>query len=75
LATEAWLRVGEAIGPRVDRPELEPLLDKVRHRAYTITTRDVEGLSADELYEAVLPVAFEVADENRRRALEAIDAH
>ncbi|HLY94588.1 MAG TPA: hypothetical protein VKP14_07055 [Gaiellaceae bacterium] len=70
-----WEEVGKAIGQPVDRPELEPLLEKVRHTAWKITARDVEGLSADELYEAVLPVAFEVADENRRRALEAIDAH
>ena len=69
---ELWRRVGEAVGPVVERPGLEPLLDKVRQRAYAITDADVEGLTADELYEAVLPVAFEVADEQRRRALEAI---
>ena len=33
-----------------------------------------EGLTADELYEAVLPVAFAVADGKLRTALEAIDA-
>ncbi len=71
---ELWQRVGEAIGPAVDRPELAPLLDKVRERAYTITDRDVEGLTADELYEAVLPIAFAVADEKLSAALEAIDA-
>jgi len=72
---ELWKRVGDAVGAPVERPDLAPLLDKVRHTAWKITARDVERLSADELYEAVLPAAYEVADENRRRALEAIDAH
>ena len=71
---ELWQRVGEAVGPVVDRTDLAPVLDKVRERAYTITARDVEGLTADELYEAVLPVAFAVADEKLRAALEALDA-
>lgn len=53
---------------------MTPLLVKVRDRAWTITDGDVAGLSADELYEAVLPVAFAAADEKRRRAHEAIDA-
>jgi hypothetical protein len=71
---ELWQRLGEAVGPIVDHPELAPLLDKVRERAYAITDRDVEGLTADELYEAVLPLAFAVADEKLRASLEAIDA-
>ncbi|HEX5246316.1 MAG TPA: hypothetical protein VFW41_04220 [Gaiellaceae bacterium] len=71
---ELWRRVGEAAGPAADRPELAPLLDKVRAHAWRITDADVEGLDADALYEAVLPVAFAVADEKRRRAHEAIDA-
>ena len=74
-SADSWDRIGEAVGPVVERPELAPLLDKVRERAYTITPRDVEGLSADEVYEAVLPIAFAVADEKLRAALEAIDAH
>jgi hypothetical protein len=69
---ELWERVGEAVGPVVDRPELEPLLDKVRNHAWRITDADVDGLDADALYEAVLPVAFAVAMEQRRRALKAI---
>jgi hypothetical protein len=51
-----------------------PLLEKVRFGAWTITDADVAGLDADQLYEAVLPVAFAAADEMRRRAYEAIDA-
>ena len=74
-SAEAWAQIGEAVGAPVERPGLESLLDKVREHAYTITDRDVEGVSADELYEAVLPVAFAVADEKLRAALEAIDAH
>ncbi|MBV8479365.1 MAG: hypothetical protein JOY72_03595 [Actinobacteria bacterium] len=54
---------------------MTPLLEKVRDAAWKITARDVEGLTADELYEAVLPVAFAAADEKRRRAHEAVDAH
>jgi hypothetical protein len=46
----------------------------VREHAWRITDADVAGLDADALYEAVLPVAFAVADEKRRRAYEAIDA-
>ncbi|HLX21102.1 MAG TPA: hypothetical protein VKR23_13205 [Gaiellaceae bacterium] len=53
---------------------MTPLLEKVRDAAWKITPRDIEGLTADELYEAVLPVAFAAADEKRRRAHEAIDA-
>ena len=71
----SWAQIGDAVGPVVERPALEPLLDKVRERAYAITQRDVEGLTVDELYEAVLPVAFAVADAKLRAALEAIDAH
>jgi len=66
-----WRAVGEAAGPV---GEMTPLLEKVRDCAWRITDADVAGLSADELYEAVLPVAFAVADERRRRAYEAIDA-
>ena len=69
---ELWQRVGEAVGPLVDQPDLAPLLDKVRDHAWRITDADVEGLDADAFYEAVLPVAFATADEQRRRALEAI---
>ena len=74
-SADSWAEIGEAVGPVVERPALAPVLDKVRERAYTITARDVEGVSADELYEAVLPIAFAVADEKLRAALEAIDAH
>jgi hypothetical protein len=71
-ADELWRRVGEAAG---EPTELTPLLEKVRDAAWRITDADVAGLGADELYEAVLPVAFAAADEKRRRAYEAIDAH
>jgi len=71
---ELWRLVGEAAGPARNRPELARLLDKVRSHAWRITDADVAGLDADALYEAVLPVAFAVADEKRRRAYEAIDA-
>ncbi len=66
-----WLAVGRAVGPTGAET---PLTAKVRTAAYRITDADVAGLSADELYEAVLPVAFAAADEARRRAHEAIDA-
>ena len=65
------LAVGAAAGPV---RATTPLADKVRDCAWRITDADVAGLSADELYEAVLPVAFAAADERRRRAHEAIDA-
>jgi hypothetical protein len=71
-ADELWRRVGEAAG---DQPVLTPLLEKVRDCAWRITDADIAGLEADALYEAVLPVAFAAADEKRRRAYEAIDAH
>jgi hypothetical protein len=70
-ADELWQRVGEAVGPA---GEMTPLLEKVRDHAWRITDVDVAGRDADELYETVLPVAFAVADEKRRRAYEAIDA-
>ena len=71
-ADELWRCVGEAAGPA---GEMTPLLEKVRDHAWRITDRDVAGLDADALYEAVLPVAFAAADEKRRAAYEAIDAH
>ncbi len=66
-----WQAVGAAVG-RAGEPT--PLTEKVRTAAWSITDADTAGLSADELYEAVLPVAFAAADERRRQALEAIDA-
>ena len=71
-ADELWHRVGAAVGTA---GEMTPLLEKVRDCAWRITDRDVAGLDADALYEAVLPVAFAAADEKRRAAYEAIDAH
>ena len=73
-ADELWRAVGEAAGPLVGRPELEPLPTKVRACAWKITDADVAGLDADALYEVVLPRAFAAADQTRRRAHEAIDA-
>lgn len=68
---ELWRAVGAAAGPL---GEPTPLTEKVRTAAWRIIDADVAGLSADELYEAVLPAAFAAADELRRRAHEAIDA-
>jgi hypothetical protein len=70
-ADELWRRVGAAAGPM---GEMTPLLEKVRDCAWKITDADVAGLDTDELYAAVLPVAFAAADGKRRRAYEAIDA-
>lgn len=68
---DLWRTVGAAVGPM---GEMTPLLEKVRDCAWKITDADAAGLGADELYEAVLPVAFAAADDKRRRAHEAIDA-
>ena len=70
-ADELWQAVGRAAGAV---GETTPLTEKVRDAAWKITDADVAGLSAGELYEIVLPVAFAAADEKRRRAYEAIDA-
>ena len=70
-ADELWRAVGAAAGPV---GESTPLREKVRDCSWRITDADVAGLSADALYEAVLPAAFAAADEKRRRAHEAIDA-
>ena len=70
-ADALWRAAGRAAGPA---GEMTPLLEKVRHCAWKITDEDVAGLSADDLYEAFLPVAFAAADEKRGRAYEAIDA-
>ena len=69
--TDLWRAVGDAAGPV---GATTPLTEKVRTAAWRITDADVAGLSADELYEIVLPVAFAAADEARRRSHEAIDA-
>jgi len=66
-----WQAVGDTVGQPA---ETTPLTEKVRDSAWRITDADVAGMSADELYETVLPVAFAAAGEARRRAHEAIDA-
>jgi predicted kinase len=55
-----------------DPPELAPLLEKVRHHAYRITDRDVEGRDPDTVLEATLGAALSIALAERQRALEAI---
>ena len=62
----------EAIARGDDPPELARLLEKVRRHAYKIVDRDAEGVDVDTLYESVLAAAWGVANEQRRRALEAI---
>jgi hypothetical protein len=84
---EAWARVDEAIlqSPGAlpayvrraiargeDPPELPALLVKVRRDAYKIVDRDVEGLDADVVLEAVLAAALAEADARRLAALRAI---
>jgi len=61
-----------AIAAGDDPPELAPLLDQVRRHAYRIADEDLAGLDADVLYESVLAAALGVADDQRRRAHEAI---
>ena len=83
----AWQRVAEAIlgtpgalAPAVraricvgdDPPELGPLLDKVRGRAYRIVDGDVAGFGVDTVIEAALAAALGEALADRRRALEAL---
>ncbi|MHB8470089.1 MAG: hypothetical protein ACYDCH_10090 [Gaiellaceae bacterium] len=74
--TELWDRVAAAIlaapGARDDRPELAGLRDKVRRHAYRIVDADVEGLDVDLVLEATLATAFDVADGQRRAALDAL---
>lgn len=67
----SWQAVGAAVGPP---GQMTSLTEKVRTAAWTIVDADVAGMSADELYETVLPIAFAAADEKRRDAHEAIDA-
>ncbi len=61
-----------AIARGDDPSELASLLAKVRTHAYTIVDRDVEGMDADVVVEAVLAAALGEADARRRAALEAI---
>ena len=70
-ADALWRAVGDAAGPAGEPTQLT---EKVRTAAWRIADADVAGLTADELYETVLPVAFAAADEKRRLAYEAIDA-
>ena len=53
-------------------PELAPLLDKVRHHAYSIVDADVDGLDPDVVIEGTLGASLAVALADRARALEAI---
>jgi hypothetical protein len=56
-----------------DPPELLPLLEKVRTRAYAIVDSDVEGLDVDVVIEATLAAALGEALRDRERALAAIE--
>jgi len=56
-----------------DPPELLPLLEKVRTRAYSIVDGDVEGLDVDVVIEATLAAALGEALRDRERALAAIE--
>ncbi|MEP6812086.1 MAG: hypothetical protein ABI990_03760 [Actinomycetota bacterium] len=61
-----------AIARGQDPPELAALLAKARREAYKIVDRDVEGLDADVVLEAVLAAALAEADARRLAALRAI---
>jgi hypothetical protein len=84
---EAWSRVDKAIldSPGAlpayvrraiargeDPPEVARLLAKVRREAYKVVDRDVDGLDADVVLEAVLAAALAEADARRLAALRAI---
>ena len=74
-ATSSELRQSIAAGrPPVD---LQPLVHKIRSRAYTVTDEDIDALrssySEDQLFEIIVAAAFGAADERlaaARRALE-----
>lgn len=83
----AWARVDEAIlespgqlpayvrraiARGEDPPQLAALLAKTRREAYKIVDRDVDGLDADVVLEAVLAAALAEADARRLAALKAI---
>jgi len=55
-----------------DPPELIPLLEKVRNRAYAITDADVAGMDVDVVVEAALAAALGEAMRDRERALEIV---
>jgi hypothetical protein len=84
---ESWQRLAEAIleTPGTldvatrraifdgnDPPELAPLLEKVRRRAYAIVDGDVAGLDVDVVVEATLAAALGEALRDRERAYAAL---
>jgi hypothetical protein len=58
-------------------PDLAPLVQKIRSRAYTITDRDLDALrgqySDDQLFELIVAATFGAASERRAAALRALE--
>jgi hypothetical protein len=58
-------------------PNLAPLVEKIRSRAYTVTDADVDGLRAqysdDQLFELIVAATFGAASERLGAALQALE--
>lgn len=68
---------GEGTGGEIPAALL-PYLDKVSHRAYTVTEEDVDalkrsGLSEDQIFEATVTAAFGAGLKRLRAGLAALD--
>jgi hypothetical protein len=85
-ATEAAVLNGSAETPSELRravakgavpPNLAPLVEKIRSRAYTVTDADVDALRAhysdDQLFELIVAATFGAASERLAAALRALE--
>jgi alkylhydroperoxidase family enzyme len=74
-ATPAELRRAIAFGN--PPPDLQPLVDKIRSRAYTVTDQDLDALRShyteDQLFEIVAAAAFGAASDRLAAAHRALE--
>ena len=74
-ATPAEIR--QAIAAGDPPPELTPLVQKIRSRAYTVTDEDVAALrgryTEDQLFEVIVAAAFGAAQERLAAAHRALE--
>ncbi|HKB11528.1 MAG TPA: hypothetical protein VKD69_12785 [Vicinamibacterales bacterium] len=69
--------VRQAVARGTPPADLQPLVEKIRSRAYTVTDRDLDALRShyteDQLFEIVVAAAFGAASERLAAAHKALE--